>query len=337
MGIGFNGQPLSVRQVVDAARRAEALGFESIWLAEDLWTRRNGLVYLSCVAMETTTAFIGTSVINPYSYHPFQIATLLNTLSDVAPARLRLGIGSGADWWRPLFAAEMDRIPPRRALREAVKTVRRLMRGESVEIGGEIFSLRVDRACYTSGVPPWTGAVPIYVGAKGVKTLELAGEIADGVLIAAWTRPDQMPPILDAIARGARRAGRKVDDLDIVGIVATSVADSGPIDGNTLSRIADRVARLGPSDIDALGFDEKQVGWIRAALASSDCEAALAAVSPKMAATWAAAGTTDTCVAHIEALKASGVNMPMLVPFGGNIDALLELGVRLIGGAPTDP
>src|ERR1051326_8595455 len=95
VGIAFAEQPFAVREVIAAAERAEELGFESFWLAQDLWTRRDGLTILSCVAAATQRMHVGSSLLNPYLHHPLQMAMILNTLGDLAPDRVRLGIGSG--------------------------------------------------------------------------------------------------------------------------------------------------------------------------------------------------------------------------------------------------
>src|SRR5689334_12503611 len=103
VGLAFCEQPFSVREVVHAAQRAESIGFDSFWMAEDLWTRRDGLTYLTCVANATERMTVGTSVVTPYTHHPLQLAATFNTLWDLAPHRLRLGIGAGTESWRPIF------------------------------------------------------------------------------------------------------------------------------------------------------------------------------------------------------------------------------------------
>ena len=80
VGIAFAEQPFTVKQVISASGHAEKLGFESVWMAQDLWTRRDGLTFLSCLALTTKRLHVGSSLLNPYLHHPMQIAMILNTL-----------------------------------------------------------------------------------------------------------------------------------------------------------------------------------------------------------------------------------------------------------------
>jgi len=68
--------------------------------------------------------------------------------------------------------------------------------------------------------------VPVYLAAEGPKTLELAGRVADGVIVGTGLTPEVIRLSLDAIARGARAAGRTLDDLDVWWFAKTNVADS---------------------------------------------------------------------------------------------------------------
>ena len=147
IGLAFPGQPYSLRQVVAAAQKAEEYSFESIWIAEDLWTGRDAVSVLSCLALATTRIHVGTAVVNPYTRHPVLTAMTANTLLELAGGRLRLGIGSGLPW-KGLVEQQMAAKPPLHAMREAVDTMRTLLSGGCVSFGGETVSFRVNRKCF---------------------------------------------------------------------------------------------------------------------------------------------------------------------------------------------
>lgn len=334
VGIAFAEQPFTVQQVVAAAVRAEALGYESVWIAQDLWTRRDGLTFLSCVAAATRSIFVGSSLLNPYLHHPMQIAMILNTLADLAPGRLRLGIGSGLPFWQPLFSEDVAQRPPLRAVRETVQSVRHLLSGGEIEYPGETLSLTVARACYPQSLPPLKFSVPIYVGAKGPKMTRLAGEIGDGLLLGASTRLDELDRQLGDLAAGARRADRDLVGIDVASIIVTSVSRDGSIDPNTLGAVAARMSRLGRDEVATLGLDPELVTRVRDAYQRNDCVGAAALITPEIASTWAAVGTMEQCMASIRRQVELGVSLPILFTFGCDFDDLLDLGAELMRAGP---
>lgn len=329
VGIAFAEQPFSVPEIVTAARRAEDLGLESVWLAQDLWTRRDGLTILACVAAATDRVHVGSSLLNPYLHHPLQIAMILNTLADLAPARLRLGIGSGLPFWQPLFPERVRREPPLKAVPNAVRDLRRLLGGEAITYGDESISLTLARPCYPHALPQAVGRVPIYVGAKGPKMTRIAGRIGDGLLLGASTRMDELERQLGDLAAGARDAGRAVSDIDVASIIVTSVSSDGAIDANTLGAVAARMSRLSESEAAALELDAAAVARVRSAYHAGDCVALRDLISVDVAARWAAVGTPDQCLPVIRRQIARGVTLPILFTFGCDVNDLLDLGARL--------
>jgi 5,10-methylenetetrahydromethanopterin reductase len=153
IGLAFPGQPYSLRQVIAAAKKAEVYGFESIWIAEDLWTGRDAVTPVACLASATDRIQIGTAVVNPYTRHPVLTAMTVNTLRELAGGRLRLGIGSGLPW-KSLVEEQMAAKPPLRAMREAVDTMRALLSGGCARCGQETVSFRVHRKCFAGALEP---------------------------------------------------------------------------------------------------------------------------------------------------------------------------------------
>ena len=131
----------------------------------------------------------------------------------MADGRAVLGLGSGDSAIYTIGA------PPATlaGLEESIVTLGRLTAGETVERGA---SARGPGAC----IAP-TARIPIYLAAEGPRTLELAGRVADGVIVGLGLTPEVVRLSLAAIERGARAAGRTLDDVDVWWFAKTSLAD----------------------------------------------------------------------------------------------------------------
>ena len=138
---------------------------------------------------------------------------------------LRWVLGIGA-WWDPLAAkVGIDRRRPLAMMREVVPTVRALLADETVTFDGEhvhLDGVELDYV-YQERRPK---DVPIYIGATGMKMMELTGEIADGVVLNYLVSPEYNRRAMEHLEIGAARAGRSVDDLDRPQLGVCSVADT---------------------------------------------------------------------------------------------------------------
>lgn len=189
------------RQVAACAAAAEAAGFEAAWLPDsqllwgDVWST------LALAATATQRIALGPGVTNLQTRHPSVTAAAAATLDRLAPGRVRLGVGSGDSALKTVGLS-----PSRLArMREQSALLRKLLAAEPATI--ESREVRVRAA---------TGAaVPLYLAATGPKALELAGEIADGVLVLAGFSPELIERAVARVAAGAARGGRGLGELDV--------------------------------------------------------------------------------------------------------------------------
>ena len=136
---------------------------------------------------------------NPLTRHPAITAVAAATVDEISDGRMILGIGAGD---RPLMALGMR--PARLAsLRASIEAIRELWSGGDVSVQDDAFVL--ERAHMRFSARP---DIPIYVSASGPKTLELAGEIADGVILLVGLFPEALAWALEHVERGAAKAGR---------------------------------------------------------------------------------------------------------------------------------
>jgi 5,10-methylenetetrahydromethanopterin reductase len=204
---------------MDFAHYAESKGFEAIWQAESRLVRE-ATVPMAAFAAVTQHIKVGSGVVDCWSRNPARLAATFSTLDDLAPGRVILGIGA---WWDPLAAkVGIDRARPIRAMREIVTTVRALLANETVTFHGDFVHLDGVELDYVYQERR-AKDIPIYIGATGLQMMELTGEIADGVVLNYLVSPSYNAQAMEALARGAERAGRAVDDIDRPQLVVCSV------------------------------------------------------------------------------------------------------------------
>jgi 5,10-methylenetetrahydromethanopterin reductase len=192
-------------------REAEAQGFDWLGVADSQSVFRELYVSLTLAALETSHVRLGPLVTNPLTRHPVVTASAIASVDEISGGRAVLGLGSGDS------AISTIGTPPATVagLEDAVATLGRLTAGEVIERGGRRW--QVHRAARR---------VPVYLAAEGPRTLELAGRVADGVIVGLGLTPDVIRLSLAAIERGAKAAGRSLADLDVWWFAKTNVADT---------------------------------------------------------------------------------------------------------------
>jgi 5,10-methylenetetrahydromethanopterin reductase len=192
LGIAFDGRnPLGA--MVEQARIAEAAGAGSVWMSSHLFCR-DPFSAAATILAATRTARVTLMAVSPHAMHPVHIAMAAATLDEAAPGRVALCLGTGA----PGDLAGAGIEPRRRlaTLREAVDVIRRLLTGARVERRGDVF--RVNGRLH--GGPH---AVPVLLAASGPRVLELAGAVADGVILSAGS---SLPFVTWALEQAEREA-----------------------------------------------------------------------------------------------------------------------------------
>lgn len=186
--------------------------------------------------------------------------------------------------------------------------------------------LRVSRKCFEGALQVACRPIPIYMGASGTKMTELVGEIGDGLLLGTGTRPDQVAARRQNLSSGAARVGRAADSIEVGVLIVTSCSEDGSVHPNTLGYAAKSVAQTDVADYEKLGFDPEQAARVRDAYDNGECRNACALLSRKMIDTFTAAGTPDDCLRAIDRYVRAGVTLPILLPFGGDMEGILRLG-----------
>ncbi len=323
LGVGFTGAPYTVKEVVRFAKLAEREGFTSFWFAEDYFLR-DAISNIACVAYATKRIHISTGIINPFSRNPVLIAETMATLSELAPARVRLALGTGV---KPLIEAMgIEFRHPVLAMRESVEIIRGLLEGRRVEYAGEVFSaksVRVGENPYFALLKggPRVTPVPIYLAAIGPKMLELGGRIADGVLFTAGFAVENVRRAIPLVERGARASRRSTRDVAIGSYI---VAGLGKANKAIKGFLAFDAAYARPENLVAAGVPQSKVLEIRTALEKKGISEAAELVTQDIVDRFAACGSKRQIQAKVEEFRAAGVSEPVLLPMGGDAAELIR-------------
>lgn len=201
--IGFAFFTGNARESLDRIERAEAAGVGTIWLVMPA-LGQDTLTLLAAAAVSTERITFGTAIVPAFTRHPLGMATQVLTLEDLAPGRLRLGIGTAHQrTMQPVFGFPFDR--PLTQLREYVNVLRPVLQTGEVTFRGDYYSVDAKLA-YAAGTP-------VLISALRENAFEMAGEITDGAI--TWLCPMDylVKTAKPALQRGAAAAGRSAPPL----------------------------------------------------------------------------------------------------------------------------
>jgi probable F420-dependent oxidoreductase len=315
---GFAAAPAA--DFIAAAREAEARGYHTAWLGEV--AGYDALVMSTVVATHTERLVVANGVLPVQTRTPVVLGMASASLNHLAPGRFVLGLGLSSrtivEQWHGLrFSPALGQI------REAVAIVRAVAAGGRVDHDGAFYHVRNFRL---TGPAP-TAPVRVYLAALGPEMLELAGEIADGVLLN-WIPPEAVPASVARLEVGARRAGRPLEGFEIASFVRTCVTDDAGAARETLARDITGYATVDvyAAFFHAAGYPD-EVAAVGAAWGSGDRAGAVRQVSPRMLDGLGVVGDEAFCRARIAEFARAGVTQPVIVPFmpaGGERSALLR-------------
>ncbi len=214
LGVTFRPQ-LPPERLRDVAQAADAAGVSELWLWEDCFLE-GGLTAAAAVLAWTDRLRVGVGLLPVPLRNPALSAMEIATLARLFPGRFVPGLGHGVLDWMKQVGAGVD--SPMGLLSEYTSAVRDLLHGRTVGVVG--------RYVHLDGVAldwPPEQVPPLLVGARGPKTLRLAGQLADGVILDSGVTPDGVRAALAHVAEG-RAAGERTEPARVV--VYLEVADA---------------------------------------------------------------------------------------------------------------
>jgi 5,10-methylenetetrahydromethanopterin reductase len=307
-----------LREMVPLAAQAERSGFDNVWIA-DHYFLRDTFMALALIANATSRITLGPSVANAVIRHPAVIASAAATLNEYSNGRCVLGLGTGGyELETELKIARTRQIS---ALAESIKIIRRLNKGLTVNFKGSSTELMNCRLKFRADAP-----LPIYLGARGERSMQLAASLADGLITNGTTEP-YLRFVSDVIRKG--RPARKDFQLCVV----------APIVLDTDVRRARLKARRGcvymaggeysTAMLRTHGLNVEDLEPLRRAVRGGVTSAARY-VPEAAVESFAVAGSKADCAEKIAKMAKSGLDQIVSIPVGDDV-AEKSTAVRKIG------
>jgi F420-dependent oxidoreductase-like protein len=232
----FSPAVRTLAESVDRARMVERYGYESLWTTQ-LPTARDASLVLAAYASATERVKLGTGVLPLYTRHPTAMVQMAATLDELSGGRFILGLGvSHRVTVESMWGLQLE--SPVEAMREYLTIVRTSLRDGACSFEGKFFTAR------WSYLGPRREDMPILISALNPRMLDLAGELADGVVLymcAPGFIKDHVMPHLKA---GRQKAGKSMEGFEIVAAVDACVTSDRDAALGTYQKTLDRYAAL---------------------------------------------------------------------------------------------
>ena len=305
-----------IREGIKYAQYAEKRGFEAVWQAESRLVR-DAIVPMAAFAAVTERIKIGSGVINNWTRNIGLLAATYLTLDDLAPDRIICGIGA---WWDPLAQnVGITRRKPLLAMRETIDVMRRLLALENVTFEGEFHHVNGIELDIVHGRRE-PRDVPMYIGATGPKMMQLAGEIADGVVLNYCVPPDYNDVAMEQLDIGAQKAGRTLDDIDRPQLIVCSVDSDRERALDGARGLLTQYLAQQPHIARASGVKPEVVEKIQSILGwpatKEEIDKAKVYVPDELVLRITATGTPDEARAKVQEYINRGATCPILYPLG---------------------
>ena len=306
----------SLQEGIKLVQYAEEKGFEAVWQAESRLVR-DAIVPMAAFAATTSKIKVASGVTNNWTRNIGLLAATFLTLDDLAQDRIICGIGA---WWDPLASkVGINRRKPLSAMRETVEVLRRLLNMETVTFDGEFHHVDGITLDVVHGRREPRN-VPIYIGATGMKMMEMTGEVADGACLNYLVHPDYNLRAMDALEKGAKKAGRSIDDIDRPQLMICSVDHDRQKALDKARKMMVQYLGQQPHLMKASGVSQELLDEIHAVLTwpatDEEIEGAMHLVPDDVVQMCTASGSPEEVKAKVREYIDNGCTCPILYPLG---------------------
>ncbi|MGI8868844.1 MAG: LLM class flavin-dependent oxidoreductase [Mycobacteriales bacterium] len=301
-------------ELIGFAVEAERAGYDELWIIEDcFWA--GGVGAAAAALARTERIRVGIGILPAVMRNAATTAMEISGLAGLFPGRVDVGLGHGVGTWMQQIGAKP--ASPLTALREHLVAVRALLAGQEVTTHGRYVALDAVRLGHVPASVP-----PILTGVRGPKSLRLAGESADGTVLAEPAAPAYIREARRQIDAG-RAGAERTDPYRLVAYNRISVAD------DDLAAIAAvrpvLAASIDPSQraqLAPLGFGDELLDL---AARTTDPAVLAAALPAEWVRELAIVGAPSTCAERIVETYAAGADSVVLVPLPGAEAETLQL------------
>jgi 5,10-methylenetetrahydromethanopterin reductase len=305
----------SVRDMARLAAEVERRGYDMFFFSEALLCNRDSVTAMAAFGLATTRIQLGcTQVVRLRT--PLVMAQTLATLDELTAGRVVLAPGACTD--KHARRHGLAPFTPAVTLREWIEAIRRLLAGERLTYRGQSFEMDEGRLNWRAP----RATIPFWIAAMSRTGLQVAGEVADGVLLDAHTSPEYVENAVRILREAVTKAGRDWETFEVAQIVPCSVEDThdaaveavrweaaSRFESPNFAAETERRLRVGEPAIDRKDFP-----MLKAALDRGG-RAAVAEVLPRsLVENTTATGTPDEVRARVERYRKAGVTFPLVRP-----------------------
>jgi alkanesulfonate monooxygenase SsuD/methylene tetrahydromethanopterin reductase-like flavin-dependent oxidoreductase (luciferase family) len=314
-GVGLFGTE-NAREGVRLAQQAERLGYRRFWVGDSHMIWREVYALLGAIAATTSKLEIGPGVTHPLVRHITVTASALSTLNELAPDRCLLGIGVGATGpenigMKPVVIEEFG---------ATLGLLKKLLAGESIQMNG-----RQVQCVFASGP-----AIPIYLGTRAPKVMQIAAALADGIIYTGEV--STLGPTIATLKQCCAAAGRAADEVKVVYRIPCCISENsseareevrGKIARAAMTHLG-RLHRMGKLDDEA---DRKAVErlWQHYDTYHHMGTEHSYLVRDEWVDRFAVAGTPDEVREQVRNLLQHEIGELTIIPFGRSKEAVLEM------------
>jgi 5,10-methylenetetrahydromethanopterin reductase len=323
----------AAEDLLAAARVADELGYYACYSADEIY-HKDAWLLLGAAASMTEQIRLGPCVAPVLLRDPTHLAQLAATLDELSGGRAEVVLGIGNLAMLEQYGIAWRGSRPVARLREAHGVIRTLLDEGSIDFAGDFFRY----SGITTAAKPVQSHLPLKIGAMGgPRSMELAGEIADGLHTACAYSTDALSYAADAVSRGARVAGRSLDELDIGDSVLGAIAPDGDVARRAARTLAAfYLPSMPPALLARHGIESEDVAAVNESFAAGDVARALELTDDAIADRIVVAGTPDDWLAWLTGVYAPSGFDHALVSFADPFLLGAWAGVEL-GGLPDLP
>lgn len=281
------------QELLEACELADKLGYHACYSADEIYHKDPWLLF-AALAERTERIRLGPCVAPIYMREPTYIAQLAATLDELSDGRAEVVYGIGNIAMLEQYGVEWRGTRPMARLREAHQVMRTVLDEGSIDFEGDFYSY----TGVTTAARPVQEHLPLKIGAMGgPRSMEVAGEIADGLITAAAYSPEALGYAVEHFRAGAERAGRGLDGLDLGDSLLGAIAADGDV-ARRAGRImaAFYIPSMPPALLERHGIEPDQVKPINEAFAAGDVHGAIESTPDEVADRIVVAGTPDDWV-----------------------------------------
>jgi 5,10-methylenetetrahydromethanopterin reductase len=304
----------SLKKIAWIAKTAEVLGFKYVVHADQRFRgEKDVFVTLTADALSTETIMLGPCISDPYSRIPGMLATAIGSLDEVSGGRALLTLGVGGSAFEELHIA---REHPNTAVKESFYIIRHLLQGEEVTFKGKMFQVtraKMNFECRKD--------IPMFIASRSPMNLELAGEVADGALLASYASEEQLRFAITKVEAGAKKSNRTLKDIKLIAWLYASISENSvEAVANVRPFVTQALMNTSPEMYNIMfkGFEQDVASFVLDCRKTGDKKRAnedRKYLTDAVIRRFSVAGTAEECIEKLRAVAKLGIDTIWLRPF----------------------